>query len=288
MARTPKPTMPTRPRLDGAREHARAQAGATAVTQRTMPATDAVDLPDGVDAADVIWDETVGAGGYAVARAAPRRGAAAHRPRRRRLRAPARATTPRRPGRAAQRRRHRQGAVAGLPRPGARAAVGHGSGADDDRRRHQRPATTRCAARQPDGGNARATARAASTRATPSGARPARASPRPSTGSTAATSPTGVNLFKSVRVDDDGSLHLGGEPRPGAAVELRAELDVIVVVANVPHPLDDRPDVHRLGRALHGVAPLRPDRRARSARPRPSASGPSRTPTTSSPGRSHR
>ena len=35
------------------------------MTQRTIPASDAIGLPPGVDAADVIWDETVGPGDYA-------------------------------------------------------------------------------------------------------------------------------------------------------------------------------------------------------------------------------
>jgi len=49
-----------------------------------------------------------------------------------------------------------------------------------------------------------------------------------------------VNLFKSVRVDASGALHLDGDQRPGAYVDMRAEMDVIVTVANTPHPLDDR------------------------------------------------
>jgi urea carboxylase-associated protein 2 len=56
---------------DGARAHARAQAGTTAATQPTVPATAVADPPDGVDAAAVLWDETIGAGGYAT-RALPR------------------------------------------------------------------------------------------------------------------------------------------------------------------------------------------------------------------------
>jgi urea carboxylase-associated protein 2 len=52
--------------------------------------------------------------------------------------------------------------------------------------------------------------------------------------------PTGVNLFKRVVVADDGGLTLDGEVRPGVVVELRAEMDVIVLLANVPHPLDRR------------------------------------------------
>lgn len=53
--------------------------------------------------------------------------------------------------------------------------------------------------------------------------------------------PTPVNLFKSVTVGPDGDLVLDGAPRPGTAVELRAELDVLVLLAVTPHPLDDRP-----------------------------------------------
>lgn len=48
-----------------------------------------------------------------------------------------------------------------------------------------------------------------------------------------------LNLFRQVVVGTDGSLTLTPSAGP-ASVELRAELDVIVVVANTPHPLDDR------------------------------------------------
>jgi hypothetical protein len=54
----------------GARDHARAQAGQVATTQPTVPATSLPDPPPGVDAADVLWDEVIGAGGYAT-RAVP-------------------------------------------------------------------------------------------------------------------------------------------------------------------------------------------------------------------------
>ena len=49
-----------------------------------------------------------------------------------------------------------------------------------------------------------------------------------------------VNLFKSVRVGDDGALRLDGDTQPGVHVDLQAAMDVIVTVANCPHPLDDR------------------------------------------------
>lgn len=48
-----------------AQAHARAQAGTRAEAMPTVPATAAVDLPDGVASADVVWDETLAPGGYA-------------------------------------------------------------------------------------------------------------------------------------------------------------------------------------------------------------------------------
>jgi urea carboxylase-associated protein 2 len=51
-----------------------------------------------------------------------------------------------------------------------------------------------------------------------------------------------VSLFKSVRIDGAGALHFDGEPRPGTHVALRAEMDVLVTLANAPHPLDNRPE----------------------------------------------
>jgi urea carboxylase-associated protein 2 len=59
----------------------------------------------------------------------------------------------------------------------------------------------------------------------------------------------GINLFKSVVVADDGSLTLDGQPRPVCEVVLAADLDVLVLVANTPHPLD--------GRAEYTSSPVR-------------------------------
>lgn len=59
-----------------------------------------------------------------------------------------------------------------------------------------------------------------------------------------------VNLFKGVRVEADGALtFVGDASHAGAIVELRAELPVIVAVANTPHVLDPRP--------AYTVTPLR-------------------------------
>jgi uncharacterized protein YcgI (DUF1989 family) len=55
--------------------------------------------------------------------------------------------------------------------------------------------------------------------------------------------PPTISFFKGVRVDADGTLRL--DPCPGPAdlhVELRAELDIFVSLANVPHALDRRDD----------------------------------------------
>lgn len=47
-----------------AREHARGRADAESRLKPTIPASAAQDLPTGIDAADVVWDETFGGGGY--------------------------------------------------------------------------------------------------------------------------------------------------------------------------------------------------------------------------------
>jgi uncharacterized protein len=53
--------------------------------------------------------------------------------------------------------------------------------------------------------------------------------------------PPSVSFFKGVRVKPDGGLTFEGTAGPGKFVELLAELPLIVLIANVPHPLDPRP-----------------------------------------------
>ena len=50
----------------GARAHARAMAGTRVEAMPTIPATAATDLPPGIASDDVVWDETIAAGGYAA------------------------------------------------------------------------------------------------------------------------------------------------------------------------------------------------------------------------------
>lgn len=52
-----------------------------------------------------------------------------------------------------------------------------------------------------------------------------------------------VNLFKGTHIEEDGTITPQVGPfEPGRSVVLRAEMDVIVVIANCPHVLDPRDD----------------------------------------------
>lgn len=53
--------------------------------------------------------------------------------------------------------------------------------------------------------------------------------------------PPSISLFKAVRVTEEGNLTFRAASPPGAHVELRAELPLIVLVVNAPHRLDPRP-----------------------------------------------
>lgn len=61
--------------------------------------------------------------------------------------------------------------------------------------------------------------------------------------------PPSVSFFQGVRVDEEGAFEWQGSAGAGASVDLLAELPLVVLVANVPHPLDPRPD--------YAVGPLR-------------------------------
>jgi urea carboxylase-associated protein 2 len=52
--------------------------------------------------------------------------------------------------------------------------------------------------------------------------------------------PPSISFFQGVRVEADGTLRFNGSPAPGGAVTIRAELALVVLIANVPHPLDPR------------------------------------------------
>lgn len=71
-----------------------------------------------------------------------------------------------------------------------------------------------------------------------------------------------INFFSKVTADEGGSLKFhAGHSRPGAHVDLRFEMDTIVVLATSQHPLD--PDPHYRPRdiqlSLHTAAPVAAD-----------------------------
>jgi urea carboxylase-associated protein 2 len=54
--------------------------------------------------------------------------------------------------------------------------------------------------------------------------------------------PPSISLFKTVRIGADGGTNfVEKSSKAGDYVELRAEMNVLLVLANVPHVLDDRP-----------------------------------------------
>jgi urea carboxylase-associated protein 2 len=54
--------------------------------------------------------------------------------------------------------------------------------------------------------------------------------------------PPSLSFFQGVDIRADGTLDFTGSAGPGAAVTLRTEQDVTVLIANVPHPADPRPE----------------------------------------------
>jgi urea carboxylase-associated protein 2 len=224
--------------LEGARDHARNQDGAVAPTERTTPPATATDLPPGVVASDVLWDETVGAGNYATAalpagavlRIVDTDGDACvhlvvHR---------ARSTAER-------------VNVADTVKVQWQAYLGPGAVLLSDMGRVMMTITADTSCRHD--------ALCGSTSASVGAGRYGGTGLHSGTptvrelltvggakhGLTPRDLPTGINLFKSAVVGADGSLRLDGSPAPDRSVELRAEMDVVVLLANVPHPLDERP-----------------------------------------------
>ncbi len=229
-----------------AREHARAMEGTTVATMPTVPPTTAVDPPEGVAAADVLWDETVAGGGYTALAVA-----AGTHIRLVDLRGDACAgVLLHRHGHPSERLNiadtvkvqwqaylHRgQLLLSDMGRVLA-AVVDDGSGLHDTI-----CGTTNAAANEARYGNGSVSGPA------PSG-RDLFALALTKHGRSRREVAPNVNLFKGTRVDPDGTINLLHDSPAGAEVVLRCELDVLFTLVNVPHPLDDRPD--------YTVTPLR-------------------------------
>lgn len=222
--------------LEQARDHARAQKGSDAPVA-TIPATAAVDLPPGVRADEVIWDEVVGVGGYA-SRVLPR---GAHL-----LLTDVEgdacvqflASVVARPWERLN--------VADTVKIQWQAYLGPGALLLSDMGRVLLSLVVDSSARHDClcGGSTRRVNQDRYGDGSPAGPTPAArdllvlAAAKHGLGRADVATP--VNLFKSVRVAPDGALDLDGQPKPATEVELRAELDVVVLLANSPHPLDDR------------------------------------------------
>jgi urea carboxylase-associated protein 2 len=227
---------PSTSTLEAARAHARSQSAAAAGGGGggggvTVPASSARDLPSGVDAASVIWDELVPGGGYASRRLP--RGAvvrltdvegdacvavAVHR---------------------AEHTAERLN-VADTVKVQWQAYLGEGALLLSDMGRSLMTivADTSGGHDALCGVTTRATGEG-SWEATPNG-RDLLALGLAKHGMGRRDLPPTVNLFTAVRVEDDGALVLDDAVHPGAHVELRADLDVILTLANTPHPLDQR------------------------------------------------
>ena len=52
--------------------------------------------------------------------------------------------------------------------------------------------------------------------------------------------PPSISFFQGVRIDEDGRPVFEGSAGPGAAITLRAEVPLLLLVANTAHPLDPR------------------------------------------------
>ena len=78
-----------------------------------------------------------------------------------------------------------------------------------------------------------------------------------------------VNLFTKVVVGEDGALGFVPGHAPGVAVTLRAEMPVLVVLSNTPHPLDPAPvyDPPAVELTIAPGPPPGPDDPCRTKRP---------------------
>jgi uncharacterized protein len=79
-----------------------------------------------------------------------------------------------------------------------------------------------------------------------------------------------VNFFVRVGVGDDGAMAwIPGNSRAGASVELRFEMETLVVLSNTPHPLDPAPRYQPppIEVSIEDGPPPAADDRCRSSRP---------------------
>jgi urea carboxylase-associated protein 2 len=257
---------PTTATTQGAREHARSQAGRVVDAMPTIPASDATDLPPGVHGEDVLWDEVVAGGGYTSAalprgarlRLTDRDGDACAGLLLHRLDAPSERLNVADTVKVQWQAYLRTGQLLLSDMGRVLAAIVEDTSGHHDTfcgTSTQRSNEARYGDGAPDG-------------PCPNG-RDHFGVALAKHGLSRRDIAPNVNLFKGVRVADDGTLLLDGEPRPGAHVELRLELPVIVTLVNVPHALDPRPSytVTPMRVTAWRAAPSSPDDPIRLASP---------------------
>ncbi|MGI8801028.1 MAG: urea amidolyase associated protein UAAP1 [Solirubrobacteraceae bacterium] len=221
----------------GAREHARAQAGARAEAMPTLPARAWPDPPPGVAADDLTWAETIAGGGYAA------RGVAA-------------GTTLRLRDTAGEACAHlvlynsdqpwERLNVADTVKVLWQAYLGPGHLLLSDQGRVLASVIADTSARHDAlcGTSTRAANEARYGDGTAWGPTPAGrellklAAAKHGLGPR--DLPPSISFFQGVAVLTDGAVDFRGSSGAGAAVTLRAELPLIVLIANVPHPVDPR------------------------------------------------
>jgi urea carboxylase-associated protein 2 len=230
----------------GARDHARSMAGTVVDAMPTLPPSAATDLPAGVEPADVLWDEVVAGGGYSAAslpRGARLRltdlagdacaGVLLHRADR-----PAERLNVADTVKVQWQAYLEEGQLLLSDMGRVLAAIVEDTSGQHDTfcgTSNRRTNETRYGDGAPDGPN-------------PNG-RDHFGVALAKLGLERRDIAPNVNLFVGTRVDPDGALRLVHESRPGAHVELRLELPLLVSIVNVPHPLDER--------AGYTVSPLR-------------------------------
>ena len=221
-----------------ARDHARAQGGTRVRAMPTIPASGATDLPPGVPCADVVWDETLDAGDYGSR--VLRRGT---RVRLVDLDGDACANVILHNADHPVERLN----VADTVKVQWNAYLGPGRLLLSDMGRVLMSVTADAAGRHDtfcgasnEASNARKYGRGENHGPFPS-ARDRFALALAKHGLGRRDIPPGINFFKHVKVEAEGSLMFGAAAGPaGEYVELRAEMNVLLVVANTPHVLDPR------------------------------------------------
>ena len=222
----------------GARDHARAQGGTRAEAMPTLPASNWPTPPDGVDPSTLTWAETVAAGGYSS-------------------KIITRGTTVRLADTAGDACAHlllfnadqtaERLNVADTVKVLWQAYLGPGHLLLSDQGRVLASIVTDTSGRHDAlcGTSSRSANERRYGDGAPQGPSPAGRDLQvlavAKHGMSARDVGPGVSFFKGVRAEPDGGLTFTGAAPAGSYLEFRAEMPLVVVIANVPHPLDPRP-----------------------------------------------